>query len=72
MSELDKMFGGNSVKNINQICDEMIEFARTAGTVVNCGACNNKGCNVCDSTDYDVLADEYIQQQAYESGRVFH
>ena len=47
MSELDKMFGRNPVKNINQICDEMIEFARTAGTVVNCGACNNKGCNIC-------------------------
>jgi hypothetical protein len=72
MSELDKMFGGNPVKNINQICDEMIEFARTAGTVVNCGACNNKGCNVCDSTDYDALANEYVQHQAYESGRVFH
>ena len=48
------------------------EFARTAGTVVNCGACNNKGCNVCDSTDYDALANEYVQHQAYESGRVFH
>jgi len=72
MSELDKMFGGNPVKNINQICDEMIAFARTAGTVVNCGACNNKGCNVCDSTDYDALANEYVQHQAYESGRVFH
>ena len=72
MSELDKMFGGNPVKNINQICDEMIEFARTAGTVVNCGACNNKGCNVCDSTYYDALANEYVQHQAYESGRVFH
>ncbi len=72
MSELDKMFGGNPVKNINQICDEMIAFARTAGTVANCGACNNKGCNVCDSTDYDALANEYVQHQAYESGRVFH
>ena len=50
----------------------MVAFARTAGTVVDCGACNNKGCNVCDDTNYDVLADEYIQQQAYESGRVFH
>ena len=60
MSELDKMFGGNPVKEINKICDEMLAFARTAGTVVN------------DEIDYDVLADEYVQQQAYESGRVFH
>ena len=72
MSELDKMFGGNPVKEINQICDEMIAFAHGAGTVVDCGACNNKGCNVCDDTDYDTLADEYNQQQSYESGRVFH
>ncbi len=72
MSELDKMFGGNPVKEINQICDEMIVFAHGAGTVVDCGACNNKGCNVCDDTDYDALADKYVQQQAYESGRVFH
>ena len=72
MSELDKMFGGNPVKEINQICDEMIEFAHGAGTVVDCGACNNKGCIVCDGIDYDTLADEYNQQQSYESGRVFH
>ena len=72
MSELDKMFGGNPVKEINKICDEMLAFARTAGTVIDCGACNNKGCNVCNDTDYDALADEYVQQQAYESGRVFH
>jgi len=72
MNQLDKMFGGNPVKEINKICDEMLAFARTAGTVVNCGACNNKGCKVCDSTDYDALANEYVQHQAYESGRVFH
>ena len=58
------------VENISQICDEMIAFSRTAGTVVDCGACNN-GCIVCDDTDYDVLAEEYAQQQAYENGRVF-
>ena len=50
----------------------MITFAYNAGTVVDCGACNNKGCKVCDDTDYDVLANEHTQQQAYESGRVFH
>tara|TARA_R110001583_G_scaffold110092_5_gene259016 strand:+ start:1530 stop:1748 length:219 start_codon:yes stop_codon:yes gene_type:complete len=72
MSELDKMFEGNPIKKINKICDEMIAFARTAGTVVDCGACNNEGCKACDDTDYDVLADEYNQQQSYESGRVFH
>ena len=72
MNELDKMFGGNPIKKINKICDEMLAFARTAGTVVDCGACNNKGCKVCDDTDYDVLANEHTQQQAYESGRVFH
>jgi len=60
MNQLDKMFGENPVKEINKICDEMLAFARTAGTVVN------------DEIDYDVLADEYVQQQAYESGRVFH
>jgi len=35
MNELDKMFGENPVKEINKICDEMLAFARTAGTVVN-------------------------------------
>ena len=69
---LNRLYFGNPIKEINKICDEMVVFARTAGTVVDCGACNNKGCNVCDDTNYDVLADEYIQQQAYESGRVFH
>ena len=60
MSELDKIFGGNPVKEINKICDEMLAFARTAGTVVN------------DKIDYDALAEEQAQQDAYESGRVFH
>ena len=72
MSELDKIFGGNPVKEINQICDKMIAFAHGAGTVVDCGVCNNKGCIVCDDIDYDTLANEYNQQQSYESGRVFH
>ena len=72
MNELDEMFGGNPIKEINKICNEMITFAYNAGTVVDCGACNNKGCKVCDDTDYDALANEYTQQQAYESGRVFH
>ena len=62
----------DTVENISQICDEMLVFARTAGTVIDCGVCNNEGCKVCDDTDYDALADEYVQQQAYESGRVFH
>jgi len=48
-----------SVKNIIKICDEMLEFSRTAGTVVN------------HEIDYNVLAEEYAQQQAYENGRVF-
>ena len=49
---LDNYFGGNPVKKINQIFDEMIAFARTAGTVVDCGACENKGCNVCEETNH--------------------
>ena len=69
---LNRLYFGNPIKEINKICDEMVAFARTTGTVVDCGACNNKGCNVCDDTDYDVLADEYAQHQAYESSRVFH
>ena len=60
MNQLDKMFGGNPVKEINKICDEMLTFARTASTVVN------------DEIDYDALAEEQAQQDAYESGRVFH
>ncbi len=62
----------DTVENISQICDEMLAFSRTAGIVADCGVCNNDGCNVCDDTDYDVLAEEYTQQQAYENGRVFH
>jgi len=62
----------DKVEKISQICDEMLAFARTAGTVIDCGACNNKGCIVCDDTDYDALAEEQAQQDAYESGRVFH
>jgi len=50
----------DTVKNISQICDEMLAFSRTAGTVVN------------DEIDYEALAEEYAQQQAYENGRVFH
>lgn len=49
---LDNCFNGNPVKKINQICDEMIAFARTAGTIVDCGACENKGCNVCEETNH--------------------
>ena len=49
----------DTVENISQICDEMLAFSRTAGTVVN------------DEIDYDVLAEEYTQQQAYENGRLF-
>ena len=61
-----------AIKNISQICDEMIAFSKTTGTVVDCGVCSNNGCAVCDNTDYDTLAEEYAQQQAYENGRVFH
>ena len=50
----------NKVEKISQICDEMLAFSRTAGTVVN------------DEIDYDTLAEEQAQQDAYESGRVFH
>ena len=49
----------NTVEKISQICDEMLAFSRTAGTVVN------------DEIDYDTLAEEQAQQDAYESGRVF-
>lgn len=44
---LDNYFGGNQVKKINKICDDLISFAYNAGTVVDCGLCDNKGCNVC-------------------------
>jgi hypothetical protein len=50
----------DTVENISQICDEMLAISRTAGTIVN------------DEIDYDALAEEYAQQQAYENGRVFH
>jgi len=50
----------NKVEKISQICDEMLAFSRTAGTVVK------------DELDYDILAEEQAQQDAYESGRVFH
>tara|TARA_R110001592_G_scaffold119434_3_gene322489 strand:+ start:2487 stop:2642 length:156 start_codon:yes stop_codon:yes gene_type:complete len=50
----------NKVEKISQICDEMLAFSRTAGTVVK------------DELDYDTLAEEQAQQNAYESGRVFH
>ena len=59
------------MNKLDKLVKEMLAFSNTAGIVVDCGACNNKGCNVCDDTDYDALADEYVQQQAYESGRVF-
>tara|TARA_B100000900_G_scaffold375655_1_gene357918 strand:+ start:417 stop:572 length:156 start_codon:yes stop_codon:yes gene_type:complete len=49
----------DKVEKISQICDEMLSFSRTAGTIVN------------DEIDYDTLAEEYAQQQAYENGRVF-
>ena len=35
------------MKKIDKIVKEMIEHANNAGTVVNCGSCDNKGCNVC-------------------------
>ena len=35
-------------QRIDQICDDMVAFARTSGTVIHCGACNNKGCDVCN------------------------
>ena len=57
---LNRLYFGNPVKEINKICDEMLAFAKTAGTVVN------------DEIDYDALAEEQAQQDAYESGRVFH
>ena len=60
------------MNKLDKLVKEMLEFSNTAGIVVDCGACNNRGCKVCDNIDYDVLADEYAQQQAYESGRVFH
>ena len=50
----------DKVEKISQICDEMLAFSRTAGTVIN------------DEIDYDKLAEEQAQQDAYESGRVFY
>ncbi len=53
MSNLDDMFGGNPVKEISKILDEMLLFVKTAGKVTDCGVCKNtkvylgKECTVC-------------------------
>jgi len=53
MSNLDDMFGGNPVKEISKILDEMLLFVKTAGKVTDCGVCKNtkvylgKECKVC-------------------------
>ena len=53
MSNLDDMFGGNPVKEISTILDEMLLFVKTAGNVTDCGVCKNtkvylgKECKVC-------------------------
>ena len=53
MSNLDDMFGGNPVKEISKILDEMLLFVKTAGNVTDCGVCKNtkvylgKECKVC-------------------------
>ena len=53
MSNLDDMFGGNPVKEISTILDEMLLFVKTAGKVTDCGGCKNtkvhlgKECKVC-------------------------
>ena len=53
MSNLDYMFGGNPVKEISKILDEMLLFVKTAGKVTDCGVCKNtkvylgKECKVC-------------------------
>jgi hypothetical protein len=49
---LDNYFGGNPVKEINKICDEIINHANKAGKVVDCGACKNNGCIVCEETNH--------------------
>ena len=41
MSNLDDMFGGNPVKEISKILDEMLLFVKTAGKVTDCGVCKN-------------------------------
>ena len=51
-NNLDNYFGGNPIKEINKICDDMIGFAYSAGYSVDCGACKNKGCNVCEETNH--------------------
>ena len=35
-----------------KIWDDMINHANKVGTVVDCGACENKGCNVCEETNH--------------------
>jgi len=53
MSNLDDMFGGNPVKEISKILDEMLLFVKTDGKVNDCGVCKNtkvyleKECKVC-------------------------
>ena len=32
---------------INKICSEMLQHSSISGLVIDCGACNSKGCNVC-------------------------
>ena len=59
------------LNRFNKISNEMLQHSSISGVVVDCGACNNSGCIVCDDTDYDTLAEEQAQQDAYESGRVF-
>tara|TARA_R100001443_G_C3362750_1_gene179360 strand:- start:628 stop:846 length:219 start_codon:yes stop_codon:yes gene_type:complete len=56
---------------INKIYNEMLQHSSTSGVVTDCGVCNNSGCIVCDEIDYDILAEEQAQQDAYENGRVF-
>ena len=35
------------IKDLEEIMDEMLEFDSKIGTVIDCGACSNKGCKVC-------------------------
>ena len=48
---LDNYFGGNPVKEINKICDDLISFAYSTVDVVACKACKNKKDCVCQETN---------------------
>ncbi len=57
---------------IKRLTKELMDPSNIGGTVIDCGSCDNKGCPVCENhRNYNELAEEQAQQDAYESGRVF-